>query len=1247
MQQLRDQERTRDWKDIQQHLVSRLRRCVDAQARRLLQLRHDAAEHRALVLAHWHELYAKMVSAQSLLFHYDRPFHRHSQMASLLNSSVSTDDLVSAPAGVQEGKFVASETLEMNQRWRVDSSEGPLRMRKRLVRPTLWPSSVPLFPPVPVWDDEERRPRELEQRGAGTQETDAAPAAAGALVTALASAECVVPSTESFIISDAVSDASEILSSCAHVHVETTGAFAVVVSSTTEPSELAAREGAEPVTSGSPPDPHSARALRQEGVSALSSAAVSRAPLPKVPALSLTSASGIPLLRPHSATESSSAAAESPTASSRSERTWVSTVSPHHLRPRARYLPRSASEIFLRRTDAKEVNRVSTPMRQIVIMSNPNSRTSTPSQMLTVPSTHTHSDVLASPPRPRRTLHRRRLSEEHYSSVELSPKFACVRRGKGVLAQRSLAFQQTNSVNAEAEAAVEAASASTFSIFTFDLGAPAIPSQGLTTTGAVHSLSDSMDGSLSLPVPISPLPASPGRPTRAPSAEGLPKSAASAGGYLAVPSAAPATTAARSRVNIRPVAMVGSGTPRSSQETETETEDTEDGDTETETDDAEEHDEADVVAPSLGTFVEPPDIDSHPSDAALEPSGVVTTSEESFGQLMSFPQKEGILTGSLQKQVRLGGEDRLRLLLEDGDDIIFHYNCLRVVGLDEVCAVLLFCTSHIYVIDNFLVTQKGEIVQLQLQGRVADTSARPYSEAGAAFFKQISAHTAQKLAVTEADLKRAEDITSHEMHAEERGHSGRFDKSSDGGSLSARRWSYMEVRECHKCRYLLRPAGLELLFEDGTSFLLVLNPDQRDSIFQNFATMCPAVRSRPLLNFFVDAMSKPESSGRDASARSLLKGATLRWQNGQLSNFEYILQLNWLAGRTYNDLTQYPVFPWVLSNYHSSSLATNDPRVYRDLSKPMGALNKRRANEFRQRFNDSEVPSWTDPNTPAPRFHYGTHYSTAGIVLYYLLRLEPFTQFALKFQSGKFDRPDRLFQSIRSSWISASERNTSDVKELIPEFFYMPEFLQNGSDLDLGTRQNGEQIDNVVLPPWARGSFREFIRIHRQALESEHVSAQLHHWIDLIFGVKQQGKAAEEALNVFYYLTYAGQVDIDAISDPVQKEATIEQIRSFGQTPRQLFTKPHVKRKMLSDTADLFYPPLTDRFAVCDTRGYIINVIPTSTAAAAAFPRFDTVQAQPELAIGQISSPDVFSTAGALSRYRILLILFVVLCNSN
>jgi hypothetical protein len=56
-------------------------------------------------------------------------------------------------------------------------------------------------------------------------------------------------------------------------------------------------------------------------------------------------------------------------------------------------------------------------------------------------------------------------------------------------------------------------------------------------------------------------------------------------------------------------------------------------------------------------------------------------------------------------------------------------------------------------------------------------------------------------------------------------------------------------------------------------------------------------------------------------------------------------------------------------------------------------------------------------------------------------------------------------------------------------------------------------------------------------------------------------QAAEEATNVFFYLTYEGAVDIDAVADPTIKASILAQINYFGQTPRQLFQKPHGRRK--------------------------------------------------------------------------------------
>ena len=60
---------------------------------------------------------------------------------------------------------------------------------------------------------------------------------------------------------------------------------------------------------------------------------------------------------------------------------------------------------------------------------------------------------------------------------------------------------------------------------------------------------------------------------------------------------------------------------------------------------------------------------------------------------------------------------------------------------------------------------------------------------------------------------------------------------------------------------------------------------------------------------------------------------TQRWVRGEITNFQYLMALNTLAGRSYNDLMQYPIFPWVLADYDSSQDEPdfNDPATFRDL----------------------------------------------------------------------------------------------------------------------------------------------------------------------------------------------------------------------------------------------------------------------------------------------------------------------------
>ena len=106
-----------------------------------------------------------------------------------------------------------------------------------------------------------------------------------------------------------------------------------------------------------------------------------------------------------------------------------------------------------------------------------------------------------------------------------------------------------------------------------------------------------------------------------------------------------------------------------------------------------------------------------------------------------------------------------------------------------------------------------------------------------------------------------------------------------------------------------------------------------------------------------------------------------RWLNGEMSNFDYLMLLNSYAQRSMQDLTQYPVMPWVIKDYKSPVLDLSDPMIYRDLSQPIGALDVNRLKEFRQRYD--ETPDGAD------KFLYGSHFSCPGYVIGFHIRSDP------------------------------------------------------------------------------------------------------------------------------------------------------------------------------------------------------------------------------------------------------------------
>lgn len=339
---------------------------------------------------------------------------------------------------------------------------------------------------------------------------------------------------------------------------------------------------------------------------------------------------------------------------------------------------------------------------------------------------------------------------------------------------------------------------------------------------------------------------------------------------------------------------------------------------------------------------------------------------------------------------------------------------------------------------------------------------------------------------------------------------------------------------------------IEINFE---SIVLVLKRDylNADVAFEIFLKNRKSyffIFSKSDRTIFFNALKKSNVSGLQLSTNAKFfeeLGIQRKWKRGKMTDYQYLYWVNMFSGRSFNNISQYPVFPWVIANNYSDSIDLNDEKNYRDLKKSICGLNQERFETLMNLYNEVKDEMKL---SCLLRFHF----STPAYVIHYLIRTEPFTTLHIELQDGHFDTPSRLFKSIPSTFRTCLNEN--DFRELIPEFFSTPEFLINSENFDLGD----DSINNVELPKWAKNP-EEFITINRIALESSYVSKNLHHWIDLIFGYKQQ--SIEDANN---YHPYSDPAYVNSLTDEEEKRFAKSHIANFGVNPLKLFPSPHPQR---------------------------------------------------------------------------------------
>lgn len=209
------------------------------------------------------------------------------------------------------------------------------------------------------------------------------------------------------------------------------------------------------------------------------------------------------------------------------------------------------------------------------------------------------------------------------------------------------------------------------------------------------------------------------------------------------------------------------------------------------------------------------------------------------------------------------------------------------------------------------------------------------------------------------------------------------------------------------------------------------------------------------------------------------------WVTGKISNYDYLMALNQAAGRRVGDPNYHPVFPWITDFQQQNG-------SYRDLTKSKFRLNK---GDYQLDMTYKGVSQENESNSVP---HHVSDVLSDITYHVYLARKTP---------------KSVLCEHVRAKWVpneypSSMHRMylwTPD--ECIPEFFSDPTIFKSIHP----------DLPDLELPIWS-SSPEEFISQHRQMLESEHISRNLNHWIDLTFGYKLSSRASIKAKNVCLHL---------------------------------------------------------------------------------------------------------------------------------
>lgn len=359
-----------------------------------------------------------------------------------------------------------------------------------------------------------------------------------------------------------------------------------------------------------------------------------------------------------------------------------------------------------------------------------------------------------------------------------------------------------------------------------------------------------------------------------------------------------------------------------------------------------------------------------------------------------------------------------------------------------------------------------------------------------------------------------------------------------------KKWKLETIKEIVVKRYNLIRQAVEIYFDNSRSAFFSLYSHQH---LRKFLLHTKAILKKRQ-DLEIALIYNPEKFFAEKKFKE-------EWANSKISNFEYLMLLNKYGGRSFNDLNQYPVFPWIISNYDSNNFEFEEEKNYRDLNITIGGIS-----EKKKELADNKL-DMTSQIGEIEAYQIGVHYLPGRVVLGFFIRLEPFASLMLQFEKGH-DSASRMFHIIKRIWLSG-KADPNDNKELVPEFYYLPEMFVNSNKYSYGIKLPDEdlieyvndnklkvRVDNVVLPKWAANQ-HYFVKYNAIALESTHASMNLNNWIDMIFGCSQQDSRL--------YNKYKAFCDEEFITKNFDKmtQSQFAEIQEFGTNPIKLFSEAH------------------------------------------------------------------------------------------